>query len=507
MKDDIIKLIEAGESINIEFKESKTSPTKDVYQTICAFLNRIGGYILLGVKNNGEIIGVNPENVSKIKKEIVTSANNPQKINPPVSLMVDDIKINDKTIILITVPESSQVHRCNGKIYDRNEDGDFDITNNNDAVAMLYMKKQSNFSENKVYPFLTLKELNEKVIEKVKKMIKALNPNSPLPEMDNFTMLKSLGFYQEDVNTGKTGFTLGALLLFGKDEVIYSTLAYYKTDAIVRIQNIDRYDDREIVNTNLIDAFEILMQFIRKHLPDPFYLEDNIHRLSLRDKIFREVISNILMHREYLSPLPARLIIEKTKVITENANRTHGYGHITPDTLVPYSKNPKIARVFREIGRADELGSGVRNIFKYTPIYSRGGNPELIEKDVFKIIIPLVPDYEQEISEKTTRKSSEKIFTENTDIIGLNNMLAERVGRRLVEKVGAKLVESQIKILLLVNENPKITKKQMAEAIGISTTAIDKNIEKLKGLGILKRIGPDRGGYWKIVKNEKENND
>ncbi len=281
---DIIKLIETGESINIEFKESKTSPTKDVYQTICAFLNRIGGYILLGVKNNGEIIGVNPENVSKIKKEIVTSANNPQKINPPVSLMVDDIKISDKTIILITVPESSQVHRCNGKIYDRNEDGDFDITNNNDAVAMLYMRKQSNFSENKVYPFLTLKELNEKVIEKVKKMIKALNPNSPLPEMDNFTMLKSLGFYQEDVNTGKTGFTLGALLLFGKDEVIYSTLAYYKTDAIVRIENIDRYDDREIVNTNLIDAFEILMQFIRKHLPDPFYLEDNIHRLSLREK-------------------------------------------------------------------------------------------------------------------------------------------------------------------------------------------------------------------------------
>ena len=37
---DIFKLIETGEGINIEFKESKTSPTKDVYQTICAFLNR-----------------------------------------------------------------------------------------------------------------------------------------------------------------------------------------------------------------------------------------------------------------------------------------------------------------------------------------------------------------------------------------------------------------------------------------------------------------------------------
>ena len=94
--EDILQLIQAGEGINIEFKESKTSPTKDLYQTICAYLNRIGGYILLGVKDNGKIIGVNSESVSKIKKEIVTSANNPLKINPPVSLMVDDIKINDK---------------------------------------------------------------------------------------------------------------------------------------------------------------------------------------------------------------------------------------------------------------------------------------------------------------------------------------------------------------------------------------------------------------------------
>ena len=467
---DILELIKAGEGINIEFKESKTSPTKDVYQTICAFLNRIGGYILLGVKDNGQIVGINPEYISKIKKEIVTSANNPQKINPPVSLMVQDILVEGKPIILITVPKSSQVHRCNGKIYDRNEDGDFDITNNNDAVAMLYMRKQSNFSENKVYPFLTLNELNENVIDKVKKTIKVLNPNSPLPEMDNFTMLKSLGFYQEDVNTGRKGFTLGALLLFGKDEVIYSTLAYYKTDAILRVENIDRYDDREIVNTNLIDAFEILMQFIRKHLPDPFYLEDGIHRLSLRDKIFREVISNILMHREYLSPLPARLIIEKTRVITENANKAHGYGHITPNTLVPYSKNPKIARVFREIGRADELGSGVKNIFKYTPIYSKGGIPQLIEKDVFKIIIPLVPDATQETDEKTTQKTTQKATQKTTQ-----------------------------KILELIKENPHITRKELAQEIGnITEDGIKYHLARLKEKGKIRRVGPDKGGHWEV---------
>ena len=104
---DIFELINMGESINIEFKESKTSPTKDIYQTICAFLNRIGGYIVLGVKDNGKIAGISPEHISKIKKEIVTSANNPQKINPPVSLTVEEAQVEGKTVLLITVPESS----------------------------------------------------------------------------------------------------------------------------------------------------------------------------------------------------------------------------------------------------------------------------------------------------------------------------------------------------------------------------------------------------------------
>ena len=40
------------------------------------------------------------------------------------------------------------------------------------------------------------------------------------------------------------------------------------------------------------------------------------------------------------------------------------------------------------IGRADQLGSGIRNLYKYTKLYS-GGEPELIEGDIFKTIIPL----------------------------------------------------------------------------------------------------------------------
>jgi ATP-dependent DNA helicase RecG len=54
----VLETIEQGEGLKIEFKESKNKLNRDVYETVCAFLNRNGGELFLGVKDNGEIIGV-----------------------------------------------------------------------------------------------------------------------------------------------------------------------------------------------------------------------------------------------------------------------------------------------------------------------------------------------------------------------------------------------------------------------------------------------------------------
>ena len=55
---ELLELIRGGENITVEFKKSRTEVTKDVYETVCAFSNRDGGHIFLGVKDNGEILGV-----------------------------------------------------------------------------------------------------------------------------------------------------------------------------------------------------------------------------------------------------------------------------------------------------------------------------------------------------------------------------------------------------------------------------------------------------------------
>src|SRR5581483_7840894 len=86
-----------------------------------------------------------------------------------------------------------------------------------------------------------------------------------------------------------------------------------------------------------------------------------------------------------------KLVIGKDQVHTENWSRPHGLGQIDPLNFAPFPKNPIIARFFKEIGRVDELGSGVRNVFKYCPDYVEGAVPQLIEGDIFKAIVPLKP--------------------------------------------------------------------------------------------------------------------
>ena len=151
---------------------------------------------------------------------------------------------------------------------------------------------------------------------------------------------------------------------------------------------MDRYDDRLQVTINLIEAYELLMDFVAKHTSDKFCLIDNVNT-SIRGIISREVIANILVHRDYSSAFPPKVIIEKDWIKTENWCIPRRHGNIISDEFTPYLKNPLIQQFFANIGRTDTIGSGVRNLYKYTPIYSEGGKLELIEDDVFKITIPL----------------------------------------------------------------------------------------------------------------------
>ncbi len=60
------------------------------------------------------------------------------------------------------------------------------------------------------------------------------------------------------------------------------------------------------------------------------------------------------------------------------------------------------------------------------------------------------------------------------------------------------LQKSSVKIINLIKENKYITIPEIAENIGLSTRAIEKQIAKLKKQKKLDRFGPDKGGHWEI---------
>lgn len=467
--------------MQVEFKESFSNLNRDTFESICAFLNRKGGHLVLGVTNDGKVAGV--LDAEGLKMAIITDSNNPQKLNPVFPLSPEIIDYEGAQVIYVYVPESSMVHASAGKTFDRRGDADLDISRQPSSITELHLRKSQNFTENRVYPYLRLEDLRTDLIDRARRLARGNRPGHPWLEMSDEELLRSAGLHQCDYAAGTEGYTLAAALLFGKDEVILSIVPAYKTDAILRIKNLDRYDDRDDVRTNLIEAYDRLMDFIAKHLPDPFFQEPDATRVSLRDKIFREVIANMLVHREYASPYPARLVITRDAVTAENWNKPHGQGLLKPENFTPYTKNPVLARFFREIGRMDELGSGVRNLFRYGPAYGVGRMPEIVEEDVFKTIVPIDP----ELMESMAGGVSGGVIGGVNG--GVNKMPAGK----------SELIAS------VIREHGGLRANTLASQTGLSIRSVERYLKLLKDAGIIQfRGAPKSGGYFIAEQGEEQ---
>ncbi len=286
--------------------------------------------------------------------------------------------------------------------------------------------------------------------------------------MSNEELLRSANLILTDPETKREGITLAAILLFGKDNSIMSVLPQHKTDAIFRVENKDRYDDRDVVITNLIDSYDRLIEFGQKHLNDLFVL-DGIVNVNARDRILREIVSNTLAHRDFSSGFPAKMIIDDEKITVENSNLAHGMGALDLQKFEPFPKNPTISKVFREIGLADELGSGMRNTYKYTQLYS-GQNPLFEEGDIFRTIIPL-----------------KKIATQKVG------------GDNVAQDVAQGVVHDKIALAEFIKEkvrsNDRITRKAIADEAGVSVKTIERAIKEIDNLNY---VGSGNNGHWEL---------
>ncbi|MDW3666860.1 MAG: putative DNA binding domain-containing protein, partial [Nitrososphaeraceae archaeon] len=393
----INNLLKQKEGVRLEFKAVTTNILpKSLFESICAMLNRDGGNILLGVQDNGIISGISTQFVDPMIKDLVNLSNNPSKLDPPFIIHPKEYKIQDKIILHIAVPESSEIHKCTNIVFDRGHEGDYKVTQPS-QIALLYNRKRSYYSEGIVYPYLTLADFKPELFKIARSMIRGHTPNHPWLNLDDEQFMKIAGLYSKDPDSNREGYNLAAVLLFGRDATILNIVPHYKIDALVRREDLYRYDDRLYIQTNLIEAYDLLMSFTEKHLTDKFFLLGD-QRISLRSHIFREVIANLIVHREYQDGSPSNFIIYKDRVEITNANNPHGNGRLLPESFLPFSKNPIIAKFFIQLGRVDELGSGVINVYRYLKDYSPGREPQFIEDKIFKTIIPIGGVFNEDIT-------------------------------------------------------------------------------------------------------------
>lgn len=415
-----------NEDTTLEFKNYQTKLGFDIFDTVCSFSNRDGGLIIIGVENDTKsIVGVPLEKIDQMQREFANNCSNEELFDSKLSCSLEEVKLDDNVSLLVAeIAPTPYVLRFNNKVFDRNGDADQDITNNKDLIQKIEIRKAKIKTEDELFEHCSISDLRVDLIDRVRKYAVQNNPNHPWKIMSDEELLKSTGLMAKSMSTGKFGIRLAAILLFGKDETISSVCTANKTDCLKRVDDTERYDDRDLITTNLLDTYDRMTSFVKKHLDDHFELDENAIRYSSRDRLFREAIVNSIIHREYLGTNYARMIIEKDKVVFENNCIPMKNGRITLENVEPLSRNPRIAQVFREIGFADELGSGIIKMYKYNNVYCNG-EPELLDGNMFKTIIPL-------LSSKQIKKdfnNKEKLII---DYVKKNGKINNKVCRELL---------------------------------------------------------------------------
>lgn len=497
-------ILNIGETVAIEFKRCGNGIEHDTYESVCSFLNRFGGDIFMGIADDGTVVGVPEKAAPDMIKNFISVISNPTLLTPTIYLTPEILNYEGHTVIHVHIPPSAEVHSYKKVIYDRTDDADVKITATSQIAAM-YIRKQNIFTEKRIYPYVTIEDLRLDLLPRVRQMaVNHAGGSHPWAAMTDQDLLKSAGLYGIDMATGEKGYNLAAIMLLGKDDVILNVCPAYETDALVRKINVDRYDDREIVKTNLIESYDQLMDFAKKHLLDKFFLEDT-DRVSLRNILAREMLANTLMHREFSSSYTAKFVIEQNKMYVENANRAIRAGVITPDNLEPNPKNPIIASFFRNIGRADRLGSGVRNLFKYSKFYS-GQEPEFVEGDVFKIIVPLDDFFSHDFGSAFQKNINQmpdsvcempdysKKMPDTSKKMPDNTQKVPDTSKKMPDN---KIYSWQEKLILkYLSENGAITSKQVEQLLNVKQRRARAVLNNLVKTGCLVKQGNARNTIY-----------
>ena len=446
---------ESKESTTLEFKSSFNDET---IETLTAFANSKGGKVLIGVDDKGIPIKgfvIGKETLQKWINEVKI------KTQPTVIPDADIVKIQGVTIGQLSVKEFPiKPASFKGRYFKRvgNSNHQLSLT----EISELHLKTFNLSWDNYITPYYSSKNIS---LEKVIDFINRCNKERDVPITDDPSfVLNKFELMNE------SGMTNACFLLFAKNDVFAATIELGRFSTPTSIK------DGITIRCDLINEVDKVLDFIRKHINKEYIITGDPRREERWQypmPAIREIVINMIVHRNYMDHGDSSIKIYNDRIEFYNPGKLPD--ELTVEQLLSgnYSsnaRNKRVASIFKEAQLIEKYGSGIKRIRDGFAKY--GLQPPLFEvfQSGFRVTVYSNPE---ESSEKTSGKSSVISTEKGTE-------------------------KSSEKIETLISKNPKITTKEMAVRLNISPRAVEKQIKNLKTAGKLERIGPDRGGYWKV---------
>jgi ATP-dependent DNA helicase RecG len=469
-----------SENQNIEWK---TSWRDEYLKWICAFANADGGILYIGVNDKGQVVGL--DNHQKLLEDLPNKIRDILGIIVKVNLHSDD----NKYFIEIKIDACSTPISYHGNFYYRS--GSTIQNLKGPALEKLLLKKMGKKWDGVAAPGFTLDDLSSEAMQLFRKKARK---SKRIPEEDlndsNEILLKSLGlFYDNQLKRA-------AVIAFGKNPEQLITGAYVKI-GFFRTHTDLLYQDE--IHGSLFTQVEKTMDLLLTK-----YMKANIGYEGLTrtetydypEKALREALLNALIHKDYSSANPVQIsVYSDWLMIYNNGELPKNW---TVETLkqkhTSEPANPDIAHAFFRAGYIEIWGRGTINIVEDC---KKAGLPEpKFTNEWGGLAIIFYAEKTRDSSGKIRDKFSEKIFDKKT-----KNTVKDTI-RDTVKDTVKFLSKNEHKIYEIFKHNPKITSVELSEIIGINLRNTKKNIEKLKEKGLIKRIGPAKGGYWKIMEDK-----
>lgn len=165
------------------------------------------------------------------------------------------------------------------------------------------------------------------------------------------------------------------------------------------------------------------------------------------------------------------------------------------------ARNAKIFNIFSLVKIGERSGMGLSQLYGNweeagyaRPQLSESFNPERTKVEIEVEVaenLGKVAENSRQVAEKVAEKQGE-VAVKDTE-----KYTETRSG--YTEKVTEKLSETEERIVALILSNAHITQKMLSEAIGLTRQYVGRCMDSLQARKIIRRIGPDKGGYWEVL--------